>query len=211
MHQSPLIAAMLAVALALTACNADRAPADKSAAASSSSASAIDNVIDRAMDLAGDEMRKRNISISGHNGTNRAARAEITPQGDLLIEGKAVPIDAAQRAMLLDYRAQVEAIAAQGMAIGKEGAALGMHAAAEALKGAFAGQSDAEIQQHVEAQAAGIKQSALALCERMPALLAAQQKLAAALPAFAPYATMTGHDIESCRNGARKDDSGAHS
>lgn len=205
MHQSPLIAAMLAAALLLTACNADRAPADKSAAASPSSASAIDNVIDRAMDHAGDEMRKRNISISGRKGAGDVARAQITPQGDLLIEGKAVPINAAQRAMLLDYRTQVEAIATQGMAIGKEGAALGMQAAAEALKGAFSGQSQAEIEQRVEAQTSGIKRSALALCERMPALLAAQQKLAAALPAFAPYATMTEHDIESCREGARGD------
>lgn len=208
MHQPLIMAGVLAATLALAACNADRAPAGTPAAATSSaSASLIDHVVDRAMDHAGDEMRKRNISISGHDGANGPARAQITPQGDLLIDGKAVPIDAAQRAMLLDYRARVEDIAAQGMAIGKQGAALGMHAAADAIVGAFTGQSEAQIQQHAEAQAAGIKQSALALCERLPGLLAAQQKLAAALPAFAPYATMTGHDIESCRNGASTSDS----
>ncbi len=206
MQQSLIMAGMLAATLALTACNADRTPADQpSAAGSSASASAIDNVVDRAMDHAGAEMRTRNISISGHKGASGLARAQITPQGDLLIEGKAVTITADQRALLLDYRARVEDIATQGMAIGKEGAALGMHAAAEALKGAFSGQSEAQIQQHVEAQTAGIKQSALALCERLPGLLAAQQKLAAALPAFAPYATMTENDITNCRNGARDD------
>src|SRR5574337_1250848 len=127
MQQSLIMAGMLAATLALTACNADRAPADQpSAASSSASASAIDNVVDRAMDHAGAEMRKRNISISGHNGASGVARAQITPQGDLLIEGKAVPITADQRTMLLDYRARVEDIATQGMAIGKEGAALGM-------------------------------------------------------------------------------------
>lgn len=208
MHQPLIMAGMLAATLALAACNADRAPAGTPAAsASSTSAGLIDNAIGRAMDRAGDEMRKRNISISGHKGANGPAQAQISPQGDLLIDGKAVPIDAAQRAMLLDYRARVEDIAAQGMAIGKQGAALGMHAAADAIVGAFAGQSEAEIQQHAEKQADGIKQAALGLCERMPGLLAAQQKLAAALPAFAPYATMTGHDIESCRNGASASDS----
>jgi hypothetical protein len=36
------------------------------------------------------------------------------------------------------------------------------------------------------------------LCKRMPGLLTSQQKLAAALPAFRPYATMTQEDIDDC-------------
>src|SRR3546814_1032470 len=49
--------------------------------------------------------------------------AEITPQGDLLIEGKAQQVDAAKREQLLAYRRQVITIALSGIEIGERGAA----------------------------------------------------------------------------------------
>lgn len=57
-----------------------------------------------------------------------------------------------------------------------------------------------QIEQRVEAETGKIEAAALRLCDRLPILLAPSQRtLAAALPAFAPYATMTQKDIDECR------------
>ena len=80
-----------------------------------------------------------NISISDDNDRTEA---EITPQGDLLIDGRKVEVTPAQRALLLEYRGQVAGIA--------------------------------------------------------KAMHATQQALAAALPEFKPYATMTQDDVDDC-------------
>src|SRR5690606_29384497 len=49
-------------------------------------------------------------------------KGEITPAGDLLIDGEAQPVDAAQRQELLAYRQQVIGIAIAGMEVGQEAA-----------------------------------------------------------------------------------------
>lgn len=208
-------------AAALAACSSGNAPASpaSSAASASSTPSLIASVVDHALDRADTKLRTENITISGNDGIvvlsdtspddNRASRlpnAQITPQGDLLISDKPVAITPAQRAMLLDYRQQLIEIGAQGIAIGKQGAALGMNAASEAIAGAFSGKPEQEIRRHVEAKASGIREAAAKLCDRMPALMASQQKLAAALPAFRPYADLTPARIDECRKDALKDD-----
>lgn len=126
-------------------------------------------------------------------------KAEITPEGDLLINGKAVAIDAQQRALLLDYRKQVEKIALAGMDIGVAGAHLGAKAAGEALRGMFSGNTD-DVETKVNAEADKIREQANALCGLLPTMMARQQALAAALPAFKPYATMDQSDIHDCRS-----------
>jgi hypothetical protein len=37
------------------------------------------------------------------------------------------------------------------------------------------------------------------ICTQLPAMLATQQRLAASLPAFKPFANMTQEDIDDCR------------
>ena len=103
-----------------------------------------------------------------------------------------------QRVLLLDYRARILDVAEAGMQIGTQGADLASKAVGTALAGVFSGKSDKEIDREVQSEADGIKQSAARLCTRLPALRDAQQKLAAALPAFRPYATMNQHDIDDC-------------
>src|SRR3546814_8173659 len=66
----------------------------------------------------------------------------ITPQGDLLIGGKEVATDEAQRALLLEYRAGIIAVAAAGTDIGMKGADFGLRTAGKALRGVFSGNSD---------------------------------------------------------------------
>ncbi|WP_204128541.1 hypothetical protein, partial [Pseudomonas ogarae] len=78
-------------------------------------------------------------------------RAEITPQGQLLIGGKPVALDDGQRRQLLDYRGHVVAVAMDGMDVGLAGAKLGANAAGEALKGIFSGDSEG-IEKRINAE-----------------------------------------------------------
>lgn len=189
----------------LTACSAGQAPASSaSSSASPSPDTPIASAIDRAMDKVGAEIATKNIRVS--DGGDAKPKAEITPQGDFLIDGKAVPLTAAQRNEMLAYRQQIVGVAQQGVEIGKQGASLGMSAAGAAIAGALAGESDQQIRQRVEAQASGIREAAAKICDRLPAMMTSQQKLAADVPAFKPYATMTQEDIDDCRTNALKDD-----
>lgn len=138
------------------------------------------------------------VSSDDDNTHDSRPKAEITPKGDLLIDGKAVAIDANQRALLLDYRAHIISIAESGMDIGVQGADLAAKAMGEAFKGIFSGKSEKDIEKSVEAEAGNIKQAAAKLCDRLPDMVVSQQKLAAAVPEFKPYATMKQEDIENC-------------
>jgi hypothetical protein len=131
-----------------------------------------------------------------HDGT--LPKAVITPQGTLVIAGKPVEATPQQHAMLLDYRQQIIGIAEAGMDIGAQGADIGVSAAKQALWGAFTGKSDQEIEASIKPQTEQIRAAAMQLCKRLPDMLVSQQKLAAALPAFKPYATMTQQDVDDC-------------
>lgn len=148
-----------------------------------------------ATDKARKELAEKNISISNGSGT----KAEISPAGDLLIGGKAVAINDAQRSLLLQYREHMVKVAETGIDVGVQGANLGARAAGEALKGIFSGNTD-QIEQRVNAEAKKLEERAAQICDQLPALLATQQQLAAAIPEFKPYATMDQSDIDECRD-----------
>ena len=151
-----------------------------------------------------------NINVNGreiHSKDSNLPKAEITPQGDLLIEGKAVSVTPVQRQQLLAYRGQIVSVAEAGMAIGMQGADI----AGEALSGvvgAIFGGKDGEkaFEQRMEAQGKKIEVEALKLCTKLPGLMSSQQVLAASLPAFKPYARMTQADVDEC---SRDTDPGA--
>lgn len=200
---------LLAIAItsfALAACNASPPPAAKDATARTDGPqTAVGRQVERAMAEARRELATENISLNNgfaigsqsRKDRSNLPKAEITPTGDLLIEGKAVAIDPAQRALLLQYRGEIIAVAEAGMAIGVKGADLGMQAAGAAIAGIFSGNAD-QVGQKVEAQASKIEAEALKLCEGLAPLLATQTRLAAALPAFVPYARLTQADVDDC-------------
>ena len=149
------------------------------------------------------ELASSNTRLGG--GDDRPA-AEITPDGGLVIEGRAVPVDARQRALLLRYRTHVSDLAVAGAELGLRGAELGLRGAelaasltGRAIAAALSG-NEADIEAMAEAEADRIKSEALALCGHVEALLATQTTLADALPAFAPYATMDTDDVSDCRD-----------
>ena len=125
------------------------------------------------------------------------SKAEITPAGDFLVDGKAIAITPAQRALLVQYRRDVIVVADAGMLIGVRGADLAGKAMKEAVLGALSGDAD-KIEQKIEGEAKALEADAHRLCGALPALLASQDRLAASLPEFAPYATMDQDDVEDC-------------
>lgn len=193
MKPSSLIIALLLASASITACGSSQSP---DAAAKQEEKSVITKAVNEAVVEARKEIREGNITISEHE--KNLPKAEITPKGDLLIDGKAVAINPDQRAQLLEYRAHVAGVAESGMEIGVHGADLATKAMGEAFKGIFSGKSEEDIEKSVEAEAAKIKMAAAKLCGRLPAMMASQQKLAAAVPEFKPYATMTQEDIDDC-------------
>ncbi|MBL8260866.1 MAG: hypothetical protein JNM58_00475 [Xanthomonadaceae bacterium] len=154
----------------------------------------IGQAVKQATDEARKEIAKENFSI----GSDGMPKAEITPEGDLLIDGKSVTTTPEQKALAMAYRQELTTIAQAGIGIGVQGADLAGKAVSEAVKGVFSGNPD-QIEQRIEKEAEGIKSAAKQLCDRLPALKAAQDKLAAAVPEFKPYARMDESDVKDCR------------
>jgi len=202
-----LATTLLCTLPALAACSGSE-PAAPSGAQATAPETALGKAAAAGIAKARKELATKNITVgqihvNGHDDRSRSAdsdrpKGEITPDGDFLLDGEAVAVTPAQRALLLQHRARIIEIAEAGMDVGMQGADLAGKAMAEAFRGIFSGESEQEIERRVEAEAGGIKAAALELCERLPALYRSQQALAAALPEFGPYATMTADDIDDC-------------
>ena len=184
-------ASLLALLLCLPLAACGERPQTKTPEADTS----LGHEVRKATDQARKELSENNISVSSKDGV----KVEISPAGDLLIDGKAVAIDVAQRRLLLQYREQMVKVAEAGIEIGVQGANLGARAAGEAIKGIFSGNTD-QIEQRVNAEAKKLEERAAQICDQLPAVLATQQQLAAAIPEFKPYATMDQSDIDECRD-----------
>lgn len=225
MKQIHALALAFLVGTPLLGCSQPPAPPAPPAAPAPPGASAdapktmIGRQVEKAIIEARQELRTKNISINDgfnlnvngreiHSKDSNLPKAEITPAGDLLIEGKAVAVTPAQRQQLLAYRGQIVGVAEAGMAIGVEGADIAGEALSGVVGAIFGGkEGEQAFEQRMEAKGERIEAEAKKLCTRLPGLLASQQALAASLPAFAPYARMTQADIDDC--GKDHSDSGA--
>lgn len=209
--------ACLALLASLAGCQ-DKAPANATASANkpADERGGLAGMIGAAMDKARAEMEKKNIGIGGNglhinvNGheintpDDKTPHAEITPQGDLLVEGKQVDITPEQRKLLLEYRGEIIDIASAGMEIGKQGVDIAGKAVGTAIASIFNGKSD-EAEKQMKAEGEQIKAAAMKLCDRMQPMLETQQQLAASLPAFKPYANLQQSDIDDCRKHDKDD------
>lgn len=90
-------------------------------------------------------------------------------------------------------------IGMQAIAVSRKDMAVGMGAAVPLAFAALFGGSDKEIDQHMNARLSGVYADAAKICNRLPAVMAAQQQLTRDLPAFKPYATLTQKNIDGCR------------
>jgi len=129
--------------------------------------------------------------------TDQAPKALIDKNGELSIDGKAIAVDDSQRELLRRYYASASAMRQHGFETGKAGAAM----AGEAIKGVVESiDSDKDtVDQRVEAQTKRIEAAAQKICDDLADVKAAQDKLAASLPAFKPYAgIMDEASVKDC-------------
>lgn len=178
-----LRALVIALALACTACGEQVQQAKEEAKQRlNESVGQVGETVNQALDEARQKLQTENLSLGGGD---QLPKAEVTPKGELLINGVAVPMTEAQRTALLQYREQLLALAESGMDIGAEGAALAGQAVSQ-VAGLLDGKvEDAKAKLEAEAQrmaAAGLK-----LCEQAQGLEATQKQLAGLIPEFAPY------------------------
>ena len=154
----------------------------------------------------GDSLRFGTSDARASHADRTLPQAEITPQGDFLIEGRPVAIDRQQRQELLLYRGEVIAIAKAGIDIGERSAQAALDAVDRGLFslmfGAMTGSLERRIEKTVrETVEPGVRQ----ICLSLPALRDRQQRLSATLPAFRPYATLEADDVEDCENEMRRE------
>jgi hypothetical protein len=126
-----------------------------------------------------------------------APKARIAANGDLTIGDAPVAVDAAQRAELVAYHGAALQFRAHAIDVGKAGAQLGKDAVVDVVKGIASGDTS-KIEANVKAKAEGVKAAAGRLCQDVRALKASQDRLAAGIPQFAPYATLVQGDVEDC-------------
>jgi hypothetical protein len=137
---------------------------------------------------------------------SKPPKGEITPAGELLIDGKPVAVDAGQRRQLLDYRAQVFGVARAGIDAGEKAALLAIDASDVSLFNLIIGGLTGSLERRVEATVQRELRSAiLQICHRLPQLRESQQALASRVPAFRPYATLQDEDVADCEADVRHD------
>lgn len=201
--------AFAAALFALAACNRAPAPAADHSKPASEPQTALGKVAAKGIEQARKELQTKNLTLNGNGGITVNGRryggrndsslpkAEITPQGDLLVDGKAVTVTPEQRRQLLEYRSQLLGVAEAGMAVGLKGADLAGKALTESLGSLLTGDTD-EFKKKMEAEGKKIEADAMQICAHLGPMLAAQNQLAASLPEFRPYATMTQADVDEC-------------
>lgn len=161
------------------------------------------------------ELETENLEVGdnlhfGTSGSHRPAKglpkAEISRSGDFLIDGKAQTLDAAQRRELLAYRGLVIDIARTGIDLGERSAQAALDSVDRGMFSLLVGAVTGSLERRMERQAREtIQPLALQLCRRLPEVRASQQRLAASVPQFQPYATLEAQDAENCESDVRNE------
>lgn len=132
--------------------------------------------------------------------------AQITPAGELIIDGETVATTAQQRQLLLDYRGQIVGVAIAGIDAGEKAAMAALKATDVSLFSLIAGAMTGSLERRIEKTVKQhLEPMVTQICQRMPDLLVSQQALAASLPQFQPYANLHQEDVEGCESELRRD------
>ncbi len=146
-----------------------------------------------AIDLRHHEVR---ISVRGE------PHADIRRNGDLVIGGHPIALSAPQRLLTLRYYRDAHGLANAGITVGKAGGWLAFKVIGSMFSALW--HDDSAIIDHTaHTQAARLKGRVEALCTQMSALESTQDQLAAAQPAFAPYAYIRKSDVSECLKDAK--------
>lgn len=154
----------------------------------------------------------RVADVSGHGSLTIAAnevrisvpdapKAYVQSGGGLVIGGRTVVLTPAEQTLARRYYRYALGITTAGKATGVAGGRLGI-AIIGSLFSALWHDDSSIIDRTAHAGAANVKTHVRALCTQLAKFEAAQNALAAAQPAFAPYRVVRGSDVSHCIQGA---------
>ena len=154
----------------------------------------IESNMNKALDEVKTDMKDIDIDLKD------GGKATIAENGDMTINGKAVTLNAEQRALSKGYFDTMKKIALQGVEIGKESAKIATQAIGMAVSGIFSGDgvNDAAIEKKVEAKAGDIKVVAMKLCDSADELRVIQEKLIKTVPGFNPEPIEVDRSNDGC-------------
>lgn len=133
------------------------------------------------------------VTLHGTGGSE----ATMDAAGKLVVNGQEVAVDATQRQLLLQYYQGARAVREHGIATGKAGAAIAVDSlknAAMHVTGGDSEQADAKL----DAATMRINQETSKICLDIRQIKAAQDRLAASLAAFTPFAGIIDGDGSDC-------------
>lgn len=114
--------------------------------------------------------------------------AHVGKDGSLAIDGRAIDVTPAQRAMLQRYYGEARSMMQSGEAVGKQGAAMAERGIDNALASIFHGDASG-ADKKFEAQSNQMDSAVDKLCADIGELGATQTAIAMQIPAFKPYAS----------------------
>ncbi|WP_199100223.1 DUF2884 family protein [Dyella sp. ASV21] len=133
-----------------------------------------------------------------------APNATVDSNGTLSIDGHAVAVNEAQRALLQRYNGGARQIREDAIATGKAGVATAQKAIGAAAGKLTGADSAEETKQKVEAAKQDVRATASRICDDLATMKSAQDELAPQLDAFKPYAqALNDADVAKCRDGLR--------
>jgi hypothetical protein len=128
-----------------------------------------------------------------------APEADIASDGSFAIDGKPVAITPAERDLLTQYNRSVRAVHETGLAMGKAG----IETAAKAIA-AKVSATPSKADAAAKSGAGTMQDLTLGICRDTAAIKVAQDRLAAQLAAFKPYAGIVGSgDAADCAKGLK--------
>ncbi len=137
------------------------------------------------------------ISVPGRS------NASVHESGRLVIGGRAIALTPSEQTLARQYYQHALGISAAGSATGEAGGRLGVDIVGSLFSALWQGNS-AVIQRTAHQGSAQVRADVRALCDQMAELATAQNALADAVAAFAPYRIVRHRDVEQCIRGAKR-------
>jgi hypothetical protein len=128
------------------------------------------------------------------------SNAYVHASGRLIIARRAVALTPSEQTLAQQYYQHARGISAAGVAAGEAGGQLGVDVVGSLFSALWQDNSSV-IERTAHQGSAKVRSDVRALCEQMAQLAAAQNALAAAVVAFAPYRIVHRSDVARCMRG----------